>query len=124
MGSGGKAIGRLAWGEFGRRVGVPRILECLRRQDVQASFFMPAVCALLDPTEVPRIVEAGHEVGIHGWIHENNSMLDAATERELIERAMSVLEDQMGNPPVGFRSGNDHSISVSNPQLDRLKQRT
>jgi peptidoglycan/xylan/chitin deacetylase (PgdA/CDA1 family) len=40
LGGGGRAIGRLAWGEYGRRVGVPRILDVLGRHDVPASFFM------------------------------------------------------------------------------------
>jgi len=106
LGSGGKAIGRLAWGEFGRRVGVPRILEVLARHDVTASFFMPAVCALIDPTETKRISAAGHEIGIHGWIHENNSKLDAKTERELVLRSRDVLAQQIGQAPVGFRSAN------------------
>ena len=106
LGSGGSAIGRLAWGEFGRRVGVPRILEVLARHDVPASFFLPAVCALIDPTESRRIIEAGHEVGVHGWIHENNSKLDAATEHELIVKARDVLKSQTGVTPVGFRSAN------------------
>jgi peptidoglycan-N-acetylglucosamine deacetylase len=106
LGGGGQAVGRMAWGEFGRRVGVPRILEVLRRHDVPASFFMPAVCALIDPEETRRIVAAGHEIGLHGWIHENNSLLDAATERELMLRARDVLERTAGVAPVGFRSAN------------------
>jgi peptidoglycan-N-acetylglucosamine deacetylase len=106
LGGGGQAVGRMAWGEFGRRVGVPRILEVLRRHDVPASFFMPAVCALIDPEETQRIVAAGHEIGLHGWIHENNSLLDAATERELMLRARDVLERTAGVSPVGFRSAN------------------
>ena len=116
LGSGGKSVGRLAWGEFGRRVGVPRILEVLRRHDVTASFFMPAVCALIDPLETKRIIAAGHEIGIHGWIHENNSKLDAETERELILRARDVLAQQIGAAPVGFRSANwdlsPHTIEI------------
>jgi peptidoglycan/xylan/chitin deacetylase (PgdA/CDA1 family) len=106
LGGGGRAIGRLAWGEFGRRVGVPRILEVLRRQGVPASFFIPAVCALIDPDETRRIVAAGHEVGMHGWIHENNSLLDAVTERELMLRARDVLASLIDAAPVGFRSAN------------------
>lgn len=116
LGRGGAAVGRLAWGEFGRRVGVPRILDVLHKHDVKASFFMPAVCALLDPTETPRIAGAGHEVGVHGWIHENNSELDYDTERELILRAREVLEQQAGAPPCGFRSANwdlsEHTIAL------------
>lgn len=116
LGSGGKAIGRLAWGEFGRRVGVPRILGVLAQHDVSATFFMPAVCALIDPTETKRIIAAGHEIGIHGWIHENNSTLDAATERELVLRSRDVLTQQTGQAPVGFRSANwdlsPHTIEI------------
>ena len=81
-----------------------------------ATFFMPAVCALIDPDETRRIVAAGHEVGLHGWIHENNSKLDAATERELILRARDVLETASGAAPVGFRSANwdlsPHTIAL------------
>ncbi len=106
LGAGGQAVGRLAWGEFGRRVGVPRIIEILRRHEVGASFFMPAVCALIDPDETKRIAGAGHEIGIHGWMHENNSLLDAVTERELALRARDLLADQLGTAPVGFRSAN------------------
>ena len=116
LGAGGSAVGRLAWGEFGRRVGVPRILEILARHEVSASFFMPAVCALIDPEETKRIVEAGHEIGLHGWIHENNSKLDAETERELIIRARDVLAEQIGDAPTGFRSANwdlsAHTIEI------------
>lgn len=106
LGGGGTAIGRLSWGEYGRRVGVPRILDVLGRHGVPASFFMPAVCALIDPGETGRIRDAGHEVGMHGWIHENNSTLDEATERELMQRAFDVLTEQLGSAPIGFRSAN------------------
>ena len=92
MGAGGKVIGRLAWGEFGRRVGVPRILDCLKRYDVAASFFMPAVVALLDPDEPKRIRDQGHEIGMHGWIHENNSLLGYDDERDLMFRAFENID--------------------------------
>ena len=106
LGAGGAAVGRLAWGEFGRRVGVPRILEILHRHEVRATFFMPAICARIDPDETKRIAGAGHEVGIHGWMHENNSLLDAATERDLALRSRDLLAGQLGEAPVGFRSAN------------------
>ena len=106
LGSGRNSVGRLSWGEFGRRVGVPRILELLSSRSVPASFFMPAVCSLLDPDETRRIVAEGHEIGIHGWIHENNSLLDRQTERDLIMRARDVLEKNSGQAPAGFRSAN------------------
>ncbi len=106
LGAGGRSVGRLAWGEFGRRVGVPRILECLSKYEVTASFFMPAVVALIDPDEPRRIRDHGHEIGMHGWIHENNSRLTYQQERRLMLRAHETLEKATGTAPVGFRSAN------------------
>ncbi len=106
MGQGGEAMGRLAWGEFGRRVGVPRILSLLEKHAVPASFFVPAVSALIDPDEPRRLTAAGHEVGIHGWIHENNSQLPYETERDLMLRARDTLAKLSGRDPQGLRSAN------------------
>lgn len=106
LGAGGEAIGRLAWGEFGRRTGVPRILSVLSRHAVPASFFVPAVCALIDPDEPRRIRDAGHEIGLHGFIHENTSLLSEMDERSLMLRARDTLRVAIGEAPVGFRAAN------------------
>src|SRR6478672_5994611 len=46
---GGKSIGRMSWGQYGNRVGVPRILDLLDRHAIKATFYVPAVTALLYP---------------------------------------------------------------------------
>src|SRR3989440_3617752 len=101
---GGKSIGRLAWGQFGNRVGVPRILRLLERYDVKATFYVPAVSALLHPDEQRRVVAEGHEIGIHGWIHELNSVLPMEAERDLMLRSADTLEKITGVRPVGLRT--------------------
>ena len=101
---GGKSIGRMAWGQYGNRVGVPRILEMLKRHDVKASFYVPAVTALIHPDEQRRIVAEGHEIGIHGWIHELNSVLGCEDERDLMLRSADTLEKICGIRPVGMRT--------------------
>src|SRR5215207_7706090 len=93
---GGKSIGRMAWGQYGNRVGVPRILEMLKRHDVKASFYVPAVAALTHPDEQRRVIAEGHEIGIHGWIHELNSVLPYEAERDLMMRAADTLETITG----------------------------
>src|SRR5947208_6318751 len=101
---GGQSIGRLSQGQYGARQGVPRILEILARAGVKASFFVPAVTALLYPDEQRRVIAEGHEIGIHGWIHERNSELPREAERELQMRSADTLEKISGQRPVGIRT--------------------
>lgn len=101
---GGKSIGRLAWGQYGPRVGVPRILKILRSYGVPGTFFVPAVAGLLHPDEPRRIVDEGHEIGIHSWIHELNSVLPYEAEKDLMQRAADTLEKLSGVRPVGART--------------------
>jgi peptidoglycan-N-acetylglucosamine deacetylase len=101
---GGKSIGRLAWGQYGARVGVPRILGLLTKYGIRASFYVPAVTALIHPDEQRRIVSEGHEIGIHGWIHEVNTQLPPEAERDLAWRSADALERVTGVRPVGLRT--------------------
>jgi peptidoglycan-N-acetylglucosamine deacetylase len=101
---GGKSIGRLSQGQYGNRQGVPRILRALAQHQAPATFFVPAVSALLYPDEQRQVVAQGHEIGIHGWIHELNSLLPYETERDLMFRAADTLETITGVRPVGMRT--------------------
>jgi peptidoglycan-N-acetylglucosamine deacetylase len=101
---GGNSIGRMSQGEYGARAGVPRILKLLERHGVPATFFVPAVAALAHPEEQRRVVVEGHEIGIHGWIHELNSTLPYHAERDLQMRAADTLARVAGVPPVGIRT--------------------
>ena len=101
---GGDSPAGLASGEYGPRVAIPRILRLLERYAVPSTFFVPAVIAKLYPEEQRRVVAAGHEIGIHGWIHEINSNLPPEVERELMLKSRDVLEEIAGVKPVGMRT--------------------
>lgn len=101
---GGKSIGRMSWGQYGSRVGVPRLAKLLARHSVRASFYVPAVSALLYPDEQRALSAAGHEIAIHGWIHELNSTLPRAAELDLMRRSADTLESITGIRPVGMRT--------------------
>jgi peptidoglycan/xylan/chitin deacetylase (PgdA/CDA1 family) len=112
-----RSPGKLSQGQYGNRQGVPRIRRLLKKHDVPATFFVPAVIALLYPDEQRALVDDGHEIGIHGWIHERNSILAPATERELQMRSADVLERVTGGRPVGIRTPswdfNQHTLAIS-----------
>ena len=95
---------RISQGQYGARQGVPRIRELLAREGVKATFFYPAVAALLHPDEARGVAEEGHEIGIHSWIHERNTVLPYEIERDLAFRAAETLEKVTGQRPVGMRT--------------------
>tara|TARA_A100001037_G_scaffold253245_1_gene237704 strand:- start:199 stop:1116 length:918 start_codon:yes stop_codon:yes gene_type:complete len=96
--------GKLSQGQYGARAAIPRIRALLARHDIRASFFVPAVVAMLHPDEQRGLAEEGHEIGIHGWIHELNSKLEKVDERDLQMRAADTLESITGRRPVGIRT--------------------
>jgi peptidoglycan/xylan/chitin deacetylase (PgdA/CDA1 family) len=104
---------RISQGQYGARQGVPRIRALLQRHAVPASFFYPAVAALLYPEEVRSVAGDGHEIGIHSWIHERNTVLSAAAERDLTLRAADVLARLAQRNPVGLRTASwDFSVNT------------
>jgi peptidoglycan/xylan/chitin deacetylase (PgdA/CDA1 family) len=104
---------RISQGQYGARQGVPRIRALLARHGVRASFFYPAVSALLHPEEVRALAAEGHEIGIHSWIHEANTQLPPGIERELTLRAADALERIAGRRPVGIRTASwDFSVDT------------
>jgi len=95
----------MAQGEYGARAGLPRVLRLLDTYQIPATFFIPAMSAKLHPQSVREILERGrHEIALHGWIHERNSLLSEDEERELMRRSMDALEQITGRRPVGIRT--------------------
>jgi peptidoglycan/xylan/chitin deacetylase (PgdA/CDA1 family) len=90
-------------GELGP-IGVRRILGLLADFDARATFFVPGHTALAFPAAVRAVVEAGHEVGHHGWVHENPVALDRAQEAQVLRRGIEALREVTGETPVGYRS--------------------
>ena len=104
---------RISQGQYGNRQAMPRIRRLLEREQVPASFFYPAVSALLYPDEVRGVAAEGHEIGIHSWIHEKNTDLPYEAERDLSLRAADVLTKLAGKPPVGMRTASwDFSVNT------------
>jgi peptidoglycan/xylan/chitin deacetylase (PgdA/CDA1 family) len=97
--------GIFSQGEYAARAAMVRILFLLDKYGIPATFFVPAVSALLHPEEIKAVVAKGrHEVGLHGWIHERNSLLSEKDERELMTRSYETLKKITGKAPTGIRT--------------------
>lgn len=102
--SGHRKLTSISVGAYGPIVGVPRILESLRRADLRGTFFIPGFTAELHPETVDSILEGGHEIGHHGYLHERPNLLSDEEEEAVLARGIEVLEHLTGNRPTGYRS--------------------
>jgi len=115
---GDTGVGGLSQGQYGARVGLPRILALLEEYRIPATFFGPAMSFTLSPDMVKKIQASGrHEIGIHGWIHERNNQLPRDEEERLLRQAIERMTELTGSRPVGYRAP---SWNFSDSTLDLL----
>jgi len=99
-----RRITALSEGSFSVRRGVPRILELLAKHEIPASFFVPGDTAERHPDLCPALLEGGHEIGHHGYLHLRSDKVSAGAQREEIERGFEALEAAGAPRPRGYRS--------------------
>lgn len=87
---------------YGVVTAIPRILRLHRELDVPATFFVPGHVAERHPAMIEAILEDGHEVAHHGYMHENVFGMAEDDERALFEHAAAILERLTGAPPRGW----------------------
>ena len=96
--------GPISRGEFGPRVGAPRVLELLRRHDVPSSWYIPGHTVESFPDACRRVADAGHEIGHHGWTHRPPATLSREEEEEELTRANEAIKRLCGRYARGYRS--------------------
>jgi peptidoglycan-N-acetylglucosamine deacetylase len=89
---------------YGPLSGVPRLLKILAKQDITSTFFVPGYTAVRYPDVIRSIVEHGHEVAHHGYLHEAMRGLTEAQEAAILDRGLEVLESVTGTRPTGYRA--------------------
>ncbi|HYC48393.1 MAG TPA: polysaccharide deacetylase [Burkholderiales bacterium] len=96
--------GPVSRGEFGPNVGVPRLLELLRRYRIRSSWFIPGHTLETYPHACRQVADAGHEIGHHGWTHRPPATLTREEEAEELARANAAIERLTGRKARGYRS--------------------
>ncbi|MFC8502138.1 polysaccharide deacetylase [Pedococcus sp. NPDC057267] len=89
---------------YGPKVAVPKLLAMLARQEVRATFFVPGFTAESHPDMLRAIVDAGHEIGHHGYLHEQMQGISRDTEAGYLDRGLDALHSVAGVVPVGYRA--------------------
>ena len=89
-------------GLFAGEVGTPRLLKMFDRLGLRTTWFIPGHSAETFPEECRMIVDGGHEIGLHGYSHENPIAMSPVQEEAVLERCIEVLGRLSGNPPTGY----------------------
>ncbi len=89
-------------GLFAGEVGVPRILELFRREGLTQTFFWPGHPIETFPEQFDACVAAGHEIGVHGYSHENPIAMTREQESAVLDRCIDLIEKRAGRRPTGY----------------------
>lgn len=89
-------------GIFAGEVGVPRLLELFRRTGLPATFFWPGHSVETFPAEFERCVAAGHEIGVHGYSHENPIAMSREQEAAVLDYCVDLITSRSGRAPTGY----------------------
>jgi peptidoglycan/xylan/chitin deacetylase (PgdA/CDA1 family) len=89
-------------GMFAGEVGVPRLLRLFRRRDMRVTFFVPGHSIETFPDEFRQIADAGHEVGVHGYSHENPIAMTRDQESAILDKCIGLIENVQGTRPTGY----------------------
>jgi peptidoglycan/xylan/chitin deacetylase (PgdA/CDA1 family) len=94
----------LSQGIYGPEVGLPRILKLLQKYSIPATFFVPGYVIEKHRAAIEEIVQGGHEIGHHGYLHEWPDTLTSEQEREVFELGIDRIRSITGKAPAGYRS--------------------
>jgi peptidoglycan/xylan/chitin deacetylase (PgdA/CDA1 family) len=89
-------------GLFSGEVGSPRLLKMFERCGIKTTWFIPGHSIETFPDEMKAVAEAGHEIGMHGYSHENPIAMTPEQEEAVMDKCIGLIEGLCGRAPTGY----------------------
>ena len=89
-------------GMFAGEVGTPRLLDLFDRYELKTTWFIPGHSIETFPTQMKDVARRGHEVGVHGYSHENPIAMTREQETAVLDRSIALITDMTGRRPTGY----------------------
>jgi peptidoglycan/xylan/chitin deacetylase (PgdA/CDA1 family) len=89
-------------GMFAGEGGTRRLLKLFKKYDLRTTWFIPGHSIETFPEESRMVVEAGHEVGMHGYSHETPIAMTPEQEEAVLVKCISLIEEVSGRRPTGY----------------------
>ena len=84
--------------------GIPRMLQLFEDEGIDTSWYVPGHTIETFHEEVQAVADAGHEIGVHGYSHENPTDLSREQEDQILGLSIDLVEELTGEKPVGHRA--------------------
>ncbi|MCX2682550.1 polysaccharide deacetylase [Campylobacter sp. MIT 21-1685] len=89
-------------GLFAGEIGIPRLLKLFQKYNIPATWFAPGHSIETFPEQMKMIVDLGHEIGAHGYSHENPIAMSAKQEEDVLLKSIELIEKISGKKPSGY----------------------
>ena len=89
-------------GIFAGEVGTPRLIKLFDKLGIKTTWFIPGHSIETFPNESQMIVDAGHEIGMHGYSHENPLDMSPEQEEEVLLKCIDLISQLSGKRPTGY----------------------
>ena len=99
---GGDSPSDIQRGVFASEVGNIRLLNLFKKYKLKTTFFIPGHSIESFPDQVKRIVDEGHEIGAHGYLHENPIAMTPTQEEDVLAYTVDLIERVSGKKPRGY----------------------
>ncbi len=104
-------------GLFAGEVGAPRLLNLFDRLGIKTTWFIPGHSIETFPEEMKAVAKAGHEIGIHGYSHENPIAMTPEQEETVLDKCIDLVTKLAGKRPTGYVAPWWEFSNVSNELL-------
>lgn len=89
-------------GLFAGEVGAHRLLDLFDKYQLKTTWFIPGHSIETFPEQMKEVVKRGHEVGAHGYSHENPIAMTPQQEEEVLLKSITLIEELSGKKPTGY----------------------
>jgi peptidoglycan/xylan/chitin deacetylase (PgdA/CDA1 family) len=90
-------------GIFAGTIGVRRLLKLFAKHNIITTWFIPGHSLESFPEECGMIRDAGHEIGLHGYSHENPVEMTLEQQTAVLDKSYKLITEFCGGkPPRGM----------------------
>ena len=93
-----------SWTRYDPLIAIPRLVEQFARRDLRLTFFVPGWVIEKYPAQIDLLLKNGHEIALHGYLHERSNEIDKDDELYWLGRGLEAYRKHVGAGPRGWRA--------------------